>query len=59
MRRIGALLESIGRKEGVEAMKNRTIAKVKEERDIAAKLAQGKFTLTGMFKSNSGKASEQ
>jgi hypothetical protein len=59
LRRIGALLESISRKEGVDAMKNRSISKVKDEKEIASKLGTGKFTMAGLFKSQSGKASEQ
>lgn len=39
-------------------MKNRTITRVREEKDTANKLSQGQFTLKGIFKSQSGKASE-
>ena len=53
-----ALLECISRKEGVEAAKSKAISKVKNSKDTVDKMNTGKFTLTGLFKSSSGKASE-
>jgi hypothetical protein len=54
---LGALMEAISRKEGVEAQKARTVSKVKDKKDTVDKLSTGKFTLKGMFKSKDGKAS--
>lgn len=53
---LGSLMESISRKEGVEAMKLRTMHKVKERKDTADKLSTGKFTFSAIFKSKDGKA---
>ena len=53
-----ALLEAISRKEGIEAMKSRSIKKVKEDKDTVDKMTTGKFTFNGLFKSQTGKASE-
>ena len=53
---LGALMESISRKEGVEAIKIRTMSKVKDRKETADKLSSGKFTLKGLFKSKDGKA---
>jgi len=55
---LGSLMDSISRKEGVEAQKSRTITKVKDKKDTADKLSTGKFTIKGIFKSKDGKASE-
>jgi len=55
---LGALMEAISRKEGIEASKSRTITKVKERKETVDKLSTGKFTFKGMFKSKDGKASE-
>ncbi len=49
-------MESISRKEGVEAMKLRAMNKVKDRREIVDKLSSGKFTFKGIFKSKDGKA---
>ncbi len=49
-----ALLESISRKEGIEAMKTRTIKRVKDDKDTVDKMSTGKFTINGLFKSTSG-----
>jgi hypothetical protein len=54
---LGALMEAISRKEGVEAQKARTVSKVKDKKETVDKMSSGKFTLKGMFKSKDGKAS--
>jgi hypothetical protein len=53
-----ALIESISRKEGVEAAKSKAISKVKDNKETVDKMNTGKFTLKGLFKSQSGKATE-
>lgn len=53
-----ALIESISRKEGIESAKSKAIAKVKDNKDTVDKMNTGKFTLKGLFKSTSGKATE-
>jgi hypothetical protein len=53
---LGSLMESISRKEGVEAMKLRTMNKVRDRKDTVDKLSTGKFTFKGLFKSKDGKA---
>lgn len=55
---LGALMEAISRKEGIEAQKSRTISKVKDKKETVDKLNTGKFTIKGMFKSKDGKASQ-
>jgi hypothetical protein len=46
-----SLLESISRKEGIEAAKSRTTKKVKDDKDTVDKMSTGKFTFNGLFKS--------
>jgi hypothetical protein len=53
-----ALLESISRKEGIEAMKARTVKRVRDDKETVDKMSTGKFTFNGLFKSQSGKATE-
>ena len=48
---LGALLDAIGKKEGIESMKSKTSAKIREERSTADKMSSGKFTFKGVFKS--------
>lgn len=55
---LNALLECISRKEGVEAAKSKAITKVKDSKETVDKMNTGKFTLKGLFKSQSGKATE-
>jgi len=55
---LNALLECISRKEGVEAAKSKAITKVKDNKDTVDKMNTGKFTFKGLFKSQSGKATE-
>jgi hypothetical protein len=55
---LGALMEAISRKEGIEAQKARAIAKVKDQKETVDKLNTGKFTVKGMFKTKEGKASQ-
>ena len=59
LRRIGCLLEAITRREGIETTKQKAIQRVKDDRNTANKLGSGAFVLAGVFKSASGKASEQ
>ena len=53
-----ALLESISRKEGVEGQKTKAQQKLKEDKETVDKMNMGKFTMKGLFKSQSGKANE-
>lgn len=53
-----AVLECISRKEGVEAAKSKAISKVRDNKDTVDKMSTGKFTLKGLFRSQSGKATE-
>lgn len=53
-----ALLECVSRKEGVEAAKSKAISKVRDNKDTVDKMNTGKFTLKGLFRSQSGKAQE-
>jgi len=53
-----ALLECVGRKEGVESNKAKAVSKIRDDKDTVDKLSTGKFTLKGLFRSQSGKASE-
>jgi hypothetical protein len=53
-----ALLECISRKEGIEANKSKAINKVKDNKETVDKMSTGKFTLKGLFRSQSGKATE-
>jgi len=53
---LGALMESISRKEAVESMKLRAMSKVKDNKETVDKLSSGKFTFKGLFKSKDGKA---
>lgn len=55
---IGALLEAISKKEGVEATKLRAQSKLKDDKQTVDKMSSGKFTFKGMMKSNAGKANE-
>ncbi|CDW87379.1 px domain containing protein [Stylonychia lemnae] len=55
---LSALLQCISRKEGVEAMRTRAISKLRDDKDTADKLGSGKFTFKGLFKSQTGKATE-
>ena len=66
---LDALLQCISRKEGIEASKARAVSnftfyliiilgKLKEDKDTVEKMSSGKFTLKGMFSSQSGKASK-
>lgn len=55
---LGALMEAISRKEGIEAQKARAISKVKDQKETVDKLNTGKFTVKGMFKTKEGKASQ-
>ncbi len=58
MLEIQCLMECVSRKEGVEASKNKAVSKVRDNKDTVDKMNAGKFTLKGLFKSQSGKASE-
>lgn len=53
---IGAILETITRKENLETLKINAMSKVKNDRVTAEKMGSGKFTMTGMFKGKDGKA---
>lgn len=46
-----ALLECVGRKEGVESNKSKAISKVRDNKDTVDKMSTGKFTLKGLFRS--------
>jgi hypothetical protein len=58
MLELQCLLECISRKEGVEASRSKALSSVKNNKETVDKLNQGKFTIKGLFKSQSGKASE-
>jgi len=55
---ISCLIECVARKEGVESNKAKAINRVKDDKDTVDKLNTGKFTFKGLFKSQTGKASE-
>jgi hypothetical protein len=55
---LSALLECISRKEGIEATKSKAVSKVKDSKEIVDKMSTGKFTIKGLFKSQTSKASE-
>lgn len=55
---LNALLECISRKEGVEASKSKAVSKMRDNKDTVDKMSTGKFTFKGLFKSQSGKATE-
>ena len=52
------LLECISRKEGIEANRSKALSNVKNNKETVDKMNQGKFTLKGLFKSQTGKATE-
>jgi hypothetical protein len=58
MLEIQCVLESISRKEGVEANRSKAVSNVKNSKETVDKMNQGKFTLKGLFKSQSGRAAE-
>jgi len=58
MLEIQCVLECISRKEGVEANRSKALSSVKNNKETVDKMNQGKFTLKGLFKSQSGKAVE-
>ena len=53
---LGAVLEAIAKKEGIEAAKMITLNKIKENKNTIDKMNSGKFTMKGLFtkKSNQG-----
>jgi hypothetical protein len=51
-----ALMAAIGEKESCDVRRQNAIKKLAEERELNAKLGQGKFTFKGMFKSKEKKA---
>ena len=53
-----AIFECISRKEGVEASKHKAITKVRDGKETVDKMNTGKFTMKGLFKSSTGKATE-
>jgi hypothetical protein len=53
---LGALMESISRKEGVEGSRNKAQSKIREKKETIDKINSGKFTFAGMFKSAGEKA---
>ncbi len=53
-----AVLECVSRKEGVEAQKSKAQQKLKEDKETVDKMNLGKFTMKGLFKSQTGKATE-
>lgn len=53
---LSALLEAISRKQGVESSKNKSMTKVKDDKQTVDKISSGKFTIKGLFKSPSSKA---
>jgi hypothetical protein len=58
MLELGALLECIGKKEGIESLKIKAMSKCREDKSTVEKISSGKFTIGGMFKSKDGKATE-
>lgn len=55
---LNALLQSISRKEGIEATKSRAQSRLRDDKETADKMSTGKFTLKGLFKSKDGKTAE-
>ena len=55
---LNALLECVSRKEGVESSKNKAISRMRDNKDTVDKMSTGKFTIKGLFRSQSGKATE-
>ena len=58
MLEIQCVLECISRKEGVEASRSKAVSSVRNNKETVDKMSQGKFTLKGLFKSQSGRATE-
>lgn len=55
---LGALLECIGKKEGIESVKIKAMSKLRDDKSTVEKISTGKFNVSTVFKSQSGKASE-
>ena len=55
---LNALLECISHKEAVESKKNTSLVRVRSNKDTVDKMNTGKFTLKGLFKSQTAKASD-
>lgn len=53
---LNALIETISRKEGVEAARSKALVKIRDRKDTIDKMNQGKFTFKGLFKNTSEKA---
>lgn len=53
---LNALIETISRKEGVEAARSKALAKIRDRKETIDKMNQGKFTFKGLFKNTSEKA---
>ena len=59
MLNLEALMAAIGEKESCDVRKANAIKKLADEKELNAKLSQGKFTFKGMFKSKDSKAKQQ
>ena len=59
MLNLEALMAAIGEKESCDVRKANSIKKLADEKELNAKLSQGKFTFKGMFKSKDSKARQQ
>lgn len=59
MLNLEALMAAIGEKESCDVRKANSIKKLQDEKELNAKLSQGKFTFKGMFKSKDSKARQQ
>ena len=53
-----AILECISRKEGVQAAKTKAITKVRDNKEVVDKMNHGRFTIKGLFRSQTSKANE-
>lgn len=53
-----AILECIQRKVGVEAAKNKAIVKLRDNKEVVDKMSHGRFTMKGLFRSQTAKANE-
>lgn len=53
-----AILECISRKEGVEGAKSKAVMKLRDNKEVVDKMNHGRFTMKGLFRSQTAKATE-
>ena len=51
MMELGALLECIGKKEGIESTKLKAMSKLRDDKNTVEKISTGKFSVSTLFKS--------